>query len=199
MVEVVVARLEERPQVLQGLWAWLCGAERRRASRLRFERDRRRFVAARARLRQLLGARLGVAPQAVEIAYGGRGKPALARRFAGSGLRFNLSHSEGVALYAFSRAGEVGVDLEALRALPEADRIAARVFAPRERATYLALAPRHRPLAFLRLWTRKEAFVKAHGAGLSMPLDSLDVSGLAGVRSFAPLPGFIAAVALHPA
>src|SRR6185503_5297431 len=180
--------------------AWLCEAERGRAARCRFDRDRRRFIVARARLRQLLAARLGVRPESVEFAYGSNGKPALAQRFGGTGLSFSLSHCDELALYAFSRARAVGIDVEAIRVVREADDIAARFFSRRENRAYRALAPGERPLGFLRCWTRKEALVKALGGGLSMPLARLDVSRTPpGWRlcSFSPLPGFIAAAAVQ--
>jgi len=199
-MEVVIARLDEGAEALRAMWEWLCDAERQRALRLRFERDRRRFVVARARLRALLAERLGTRPQALELARAAGGKPQLAPRLAASGWRFNVSHCEELVLYAFSRDREVGVDLEAIRPVAEADAIAARFFAPAERCAYFALASEERPLGFLRCWTRKEALVKALGAGLSLPLERLDASADPGgwrLESFSPLPGFIAALAIQ--
>jgi 4'-phosphopantetheinyl transferase len=198
MIEVVTARLDERAQAVRAMAAWLSEAERQRASRLRFERDRRRFIVARSRLRELLAERLGTRPQALELGCGRNGKPELGPRFAHTGWRFNASHCDEVALYAFARGSEVGIDIEAIRPLAEADDIAARFFAPRERRAYLALAREDRPRGFFRCWTRKEAFVKALGEGLAMPLERLDVSAAPGgwrLESFSPLPGFIAALA----
>ena len=204
-IEVVLTRLDARPEAAGALARSLSAAERERAGRFRFERDRRRFIVARARLRELLGARLGVPPAAVELACGNNGKPALAGRCAHARWRFNVSHCDDLAVYAFSRSREVGIDVEAIRPLPAADAIAAQVFSPRESEAYLAAAPRDRPLAFFRCWTRKEAFVKALGVGLSARLDALDVSegrlgenGAWRLESFSPLPGFIAALASHP-
>jgi 4'-phosphopantetheinyl transferase len=168
--DVVVARLNSSPEDSQARQAVLSAAERQRAEQFFFDRDRRRFIAARARLRELLGERLGVPPASVELAYGRNGKPRLTR----GGLHFNLSHCEDVALFGFSSC-EIGVDIEALRA---------------------GESP-----AFLRRWTRYEALAKAIGGGLGMPLEVLDAARAAGWRlhSFFPLPGFIAAVARHPA
>jgi 4'-phosphopantetheinyl transferase len=132
--------------------------------------------------------------------YAREGKPALAERFARSGWRFNLSHCGELAVYAFSRAGEVGVDVEAVHAIAEADAIAARVFSRREHEDYRALAPSERPLAFFRCWTRKEAFVKALGDGLAVPLERLDASAPPcgwSIESFSPEAGFIGAVAVQ--
>src|SRR5262249_46513026 len=127
-LDVVVSRLDTREAEVREAAELLCPGERQRAERFSFEQDRRRYVAARSLLRRLLGARLGVAPAAVEFVYGGRGKPALAGRFAASGLRFNMSHCENVALYSFARARDVGVDIERVRSLPDADEVAARFF-----------------------------------------------------------------------
>jgi 4'-phosphopantetheinyl transferase len=199
MTEVIMARLNARPEEVRCLRTRLCDAERQRAGRFHFERDRRRFIVARARLRELLAARLDVKPQTIELAYGKNGKPGLAQRYADSGWRFNVSHCDDVAVYAFSRESDVGIDIEAVRAIGEADDIAARFFSRREYAAYSALAPRDRPLGFLECWTRKEALAKALGSGLSMPIEELDVSRAPGwsLHSFAPLPGFIAALACH--
>jgi 4'-phosphopantetheinyl transferase len=215
-IEVAAARLDALPVTVRALSASLCEAEHRRAARYRFDRDRRRFIVARARLRQLLAARVGVRPQSVELEYGRNGKPALARRFAATGWCFNVTHCDEVALYAFSRAGDIGIDLEAIRPLREADDIAARFFSRRENDAYRGLGAQDKPLAFFSCWTRKEAFVKALGDGLCAPLDQFDVSLAPGepaqvlrvepalgdacgwrLDSFSPLPGFIAAVASH--
>jgi 4'-phosphopantetheinyl transferase len=175
-VEVVATTLDVGRESVRALTALLSDAERQRASRFMFERDRRRFTVARARLRQLLAARLGVEPESVELAYGTHGKPALARRSTDSDLRFNVSHSADVAVYAFAGGREVGIDVEVVRAIADADDIAARSFSPRENEAYLALDPQDRPLGFFNCWTRKEAFIKALGDGLSHPLDRFDVS-----------------------
>jgi 4'-phosphopantetheinyl transferase len=189
--EVVVARLDAPAGDLR---ACLSRAELERARRFRFEHLRRRFIVARARLRQLLGARLGVAPEAVELASGANGKPRLAR----GGLHFSSSHCGDVALFGFSPV-EIGVDIEALRPVAEADAIAEQVFSPREKDHYASLAARDKPLAFLNCWTRKEALVKALGDGLSLPLERLDTADPPGwwLHSFFPLPGFVAAVACY--
>jgi 4'-phosphopantetheinyl transferase len=199
-VQVVVARLDPRPDEARALALLLSQAERNRAARFRFGRERRRFIVARARLRELLAERLDVPPESIEFGCAREGKPALAERFARSGWRFNLSHCGELAVYAFSRAAEVGVDVEAVHAIAEGDAIAARVFSRREHEAYRAAAPAERPLAFFRCWTRKEAFVKALGGGLSMPLAELDLAHAPPgwrLHSFSPLPGFISALAVQ--
>jgi 4'-phosphopantetheinyl transferase len=213
-IDVVVTRLAVGPAAVRASAVLLSDAERHRASRFVFDRDAHRFIVARARLRQLLAARLGVRPESVELAYGAWGKPALAPPGADSDLRFNVSHRDEVAVYAFSCGREVGIDVEAVRMIRDADAIAARLFSRREHEAYRALDPRDKPLGFFNCWTRKEAFVKALGDGLSHPLDSFDVSLAPGeptellrlentpgndsgwsLASFFPAPGYVAAVA----
>jgi 4'-phosphopantetheinyl transferase len=215
-IEVVVTRLDVGREAVRASAALLSDAERQRASRFVFARDRRRFTVARARLRRLLSAWLGVRPESVELVYGAHGKPALARRYAAADLRFNVSHSDDVAVYAFSHGREIGVDIESVRAIHAAEDIAARFFSHREYVAYLALAPRDRPLGFFNCWTRKEAFVKALGDGLSHPLDRFDVTLAPGepakilcvgstpgdhcgwtLHSFVPAPGLIGAIVLQ--
>ena len=196
MTEIVVARLDAGAEETRSLESCLSDAERERAARFRFERDRRRFIVARARLREELAARLGVRPEAVRFAYGDNGKP----RLADHALQFSVSHCDDVALFAFSKTAEVGVDIEAIRPVREADAIAIQFFSPLEHAGYAALAPRDRLLGFFRVWTRKEAYVKALGVGFSMALERFDLSVAPRgwhLRSFFPLPGFIASLACH--
>ena len=214
--EVVVARLDVEPEAVCVLATLLADAERDRAHRFAFDRDRRRFIVARARLRQLLSTRLAVRPESVELIYGKHGKPALAPQFADSGPSFNVSHSEDIAVYAFSMGREIGIDIEAVRTIPDADAIAARFFSPRENEAYLALNLRDRARGFFNCWTRKEAFIKALGDGLAHPLDRFDVSlapdepakilrvadapgdacGWA-LHSFSPGPGLIGAIVVR--
>lgn len=175
-IEVVMTALGTQAAQIRAAGVLLSAGERQRAARFAFDRDRRRYIAARALLRRLLGERLGERPEAIEFVYGRRGKPALAPRFAGSGLHFNLSHCDDVAVYAFARAREVGVDIEKVRPIPDADEIAKRFFSRRENLAYRALAAADRGPGFFNCWTRKEAFIKAHGSGLSLPLDKFVVS-----------------------
>jgi len=196
--ELACIALTVPPQRMPALCASLSAAERSRAARLRFARHRRRFIVARAHLRELLGERLQARPESIEFSYGPNGKPALAGRFAASGWRFNLSHCEELALYAFSRSGEVGVDVEAVRELSDADAIAARFFSPAEGAAYASLAAHERPRGFFTCWTRKEALAKGLGSGLASGLETPDASSPPPgwrLQSFSPAPGFIAALA----
>ena len=149
--------------------------EHQRANRFRTETLRRRFLAGRGGLRAILGAALGCPPGEVAFAYGDHGKPRLAGADFGA-FEFNLAHSHGLALCAVSLGRVLGVDLEAIRPLENAERIIGRFFSPREQAEFLALPVPERQSAFFRGWSRKEAFLKATGTGLSTALDSFDVT-----------------------
>jgi len=170
--DVVVARLNLANEAVRAGAALLPACERQRAARLRFERDRRRFIASRALLRALLAQRLAIPPEQIALVYGKYGKPALARHQ----LQFNLSHSGDYTAYAFACDCEIGIDIEEVRSIPEADAIAARIFSRSEQDAYAALPADARSLGFFGCWTRKEAVVKALGEGLRMPLDQFDVS-----------------------
>lgn len=150
----------------------LSEAERDRAARFRFERDKVRFERRRCLLRLLLSRYLGIAPGAVELRYGPQGKPQLLEFGA---LQFNLSHSDGHALFGFAQT-ELGVDLERVRVDQDIDAVSRLVFAPEEKRVLESLPTSERIPAFFRGWTRKEAYVKARGQGLSLPLDSFEVS-----------------------
>lgn len=154
----------------------LSSDERSRAARYHFERDRRRFIAGRAVLRAILGSYLDAEPGVLEFRYAAHGKPQLEEGFDGGSLRFNLSHCRGLALYAVTRDREIGIDLERVQELLDAEAVARRFFSPRENAALQAIPARHRALAFFNCWTRKEAYVKGLGDGLIHPLDEFDVS-----------------------
>ncbi len=169
-VHVLAARLEVPEARIEAFATTLSEDERERAARFVFERDRRRFTVARGALRAILGRCLGVDPAAVPLRTAAKGKPEIGER---SDLRFSVSHSEELALYALARGREVGIDVERLRPLPEAERIAERYFAPEERAALRAVPPDDRAAAFFRLWTRKEAYAKATGEGVFAGLAEL--------------------------
>ncbi len=156
------------------LTAGLSEDERTRAARFVFARDCRRFVVARSALRALLAEYLDVPAAALRFAYGPHGKPALDGNQAALG--FNLSHSGEVAVVAMGWERALGIDVEQWRPLPDLAALAARSFAPRERAVLDALPASEQPAAFFRCWTRKEAFIKATGEGLAHPLDAFTVS-----------------------
>ena len=175
-VHVWCASLDVPWAQLERMARSLSGDERNRAARFHFERDRQRFIAGRAVLRAILGRYLDAEPGVLELRYAAHGKPYLAEGFDGGSLRFNLSHCRGLALYAVTRGREIGIDLEAVQALVDAEAIAKRFFSPRENAALQAIPARHRALAFFNCWTRKEAYVKGLGDGLIHPLDEFDVS-----------------------
>jgi 4'-phosphopantetheinyl transferase len=131
-------------------------------------------VSARGQLRIILGRYLGVEPRAVPITVEHNGKPILDPSL-GSGLHFNVSHSEALAVYAVTQCGRVGVDVERPRYIPNAEGLVERFFTPRERVQFFALAASERQPAFFRAWTRKEAVLKAIGRGVQA-LDQCDVT-----------------------
>lgn len=149
--------------------------EQIRAARYRFAEHRRRFAAARGGLRSLLAKYLGCTAREIVFAYNAHGRPELAYPAAPS-LRFNVSHSSDTALYAFTGLPAVGVDLERHRKVDRLAELAERYFAPAEFAAWEALPPTDRVAGFFAAWTRKEAYIKAHGRGLSYPLDQFVVS-----------------------
>ena len=147
-----------------------------RADRFHFEKDRRAFTVSRGFLRHVIGRYLETNPKAVRFSYGPYGKPALNGEHKNSALRFNMSHSRAVGLVAVTEAKEVGVDVEYIRADFATEDIARRFFSPREVEAFNALPTDQQVAAFFRCWTRKEAYIKAIGRGLSQPLDGFDVT-----------------------
>lgn len=154
----------------------LSADERERAARFHFLKDREHFIAARGLLRLLLSRYLDLPPQQLSFSYSPYGKPALAGERDCTSLRFNVSHSHGVALYAFTLEREVGVDVEYIRQDVVGESIAEHFFSAQEVTSLRALPAGVQPQAFFNCWTRKEAFIKARGEGLSFPLDQFDVS-----------------------
>lgn len=152
----------------------LSAAERERAARFLVESPRTLFVSTRATLRMVLGSYLDQPPATIEFAYPAQGKPVLAGEI--TDLRFNVSHTHGLAALAFTRGCEIGVDVEQLRPECEAGQLAERFFSQEERRALSGLSGPSLQQAFFRCWTRKEAYVKAKGGGLSIPLDQFDVS-----------------------
>ncbi len=144
----------------------LSPAERERAARFHFNRDRSRFEACRSLLRRLASAYAGLAPEALVFGYGPHGKPYLEQ---GSGLHFNVSHSGGVGLLAFARR-EVGVDVERIRAGRDLAGLARTCFSAVERERIFAQPPERQAEVFFEYWTAKEACIKAEGGGFSIPL-----------------------------
>jgi 4'-phosphopantetheinyl transferase len=145
-----------------------------RAARLQRRLDRARFVTSHAWLRGVLSRYLAVSPNAVAFVQSAHGKPSLSA--AGADLQFNLSHSGGMAVLAVCRSTAVGIDVEEMRPIDDCDAIARRHFAPAEWRRWAELPAADQLAAFYACWTRKEAYVKALGGGLSVPLDSFEVA-----------------------
>ena len=181
-VHVWCAALDRDQLSVQRLWPTLAADERARAQRFHFQKDRKRFVVRRGLLRAILGRYQGVEPDRLQFCYGPHGKPELTSDCGGETLCFNLSHSEGLALYAVTRQRRIGVDLEYIRPELVQEEIAERFFSPREVAALRTLSGYMQQQAFFDCWTRKEAYIKAVGEGLSLPLDQFDVSLRPGER-----------------
>ena len=175
-VHVWRASLDVDSTVRERLSAVLSAAEQERAARFAFARDRDRFSVARAILRQLLGGYLREPPQDVVFETLPHGKPILAATARIPSLRFNVSHSHQFALFAFCLEYEVGIDIEKIKPEVAFEGIESHYFSPSERAELEALSRDLRPEGFFLCWARKEAYVKARGEGLKVPLESFSVS-----------------------
>ena len=187
------------------LSSYLSPDELLRADRFVFSRDRHHFTVARGRLRELLAIYLRCAPERLQFRTGRYGKPSLAEDIP---VRFNLTHSYGLALYGFALNCELGIDVEKIRPEFASKEIAERYFSAAERRELSQLPAETQTDAFFLCWTRKEAYVKAHGDGLQIPLDSFDVSLTPGkpatlrsldherwsMRSFSPATEFVASI-----
>jgi 4'-phosphopantetheinyl transferase len=158
---------------LQALRRVLSQEEADRADRFHFEADRDRFVVARVGLRSVLSVYTGVAPHQVALSYGSHGKPRISETASARKLEFNLSHSCDWALVAVTQGQAVGVDIERVRAIADMESIARSIFTPPECDALSHAEPSAKASVFFRLWTRKEAVVKAMGSGLAAPLDRL--------------------------
>lgn len=170
------ATLDQPPGCRRWLLAMLSQEERMRAEDFYFVRDRERFIVRRGVLRSILGAYLRIPPAQLLFEYGYHGKPALQGQPGVTPLQFNVSHAEGLGMYAVSRGRALGVDLERVRPILNLEQITARRFTPEEHAQLIALPPEQQPQGFFRCWTSKEAYVKARGEGLSIPLDRFMVA-----------------------
>ena len=207
--------MDQTPSQRQCFLHNLAADEQARAERFYFERDREHFIVARGVLRAILGGYLNRAPEELSFCYSAYGKPSLAGEFEGDAIRFSVSHSGGVALYAVTRGREAGIDIERIRSDLAVAEIAERFFSPREVAMLRTLPAEAQTQAFFCCWTRKEAYIKARGEGLSLPLDQFDVSLAPGepaavlgtqrdpseasrwsLQELTPAPGFVAALAV---
>jgi 4'-phosphopantetheinyl transferase len=206
------AELAVSSATLDRLNEMLAPVERARASRFRLRRHRRQFIVRRGILRALLARYLAQDPAELEFSYDSGGRPMLHSNAAT--LRFSVSHSDELALYAVSEGRETGVDVERLRSGIATESLAERFFSAREAVALRAIPECRRVEAFLTYWTGKEAYVKARGRGLAIPLDSFDVSPILeektalvsvhqilpdasawSLRRLHPAPGYLGAVA----
>lgn len=169
------AALDHPASRLRSFWQLLTNDERARAGRFLLQRDCDRFIAARGLLRITLARYLGQDPGILRFRYGQYGKPTVVQEIRDH-LHFNVAHSHGLALFAVAWDREIGVDLEQIDASLASEEVADRFFSPREADTLRAVPPHAWPDAFFACWTRKEAYVKARGGGLSISLKDFAVS-----------------------
>lgn len=214
-IHVWCAGLDELVSDLPAFARLLSESERKRADRFQFERDHDRFIVRRGWLRMLLGLYLEIDPANVAFIYESRGKPILCVPKITPPFYFSLSHSDGLALFAGSRHAALGVDVERVRLVAEADQIAAKFFSPHETAVLNAIPEKQKMEAFFHCWTRKEAYLKATGEGIADALPRIEVSLAPGqparllridgdrsaaslwrLSELAPAPGFVGAVAI---
>jgi 4'-phosphopantetheinyl transferase len=147
-----------------------------RAERFRFARDRQRFVECRSIVRRILGRYLEIPAQEIGFRYEASGKPEITENQNPQRLRFNISHSLDLAVIAVVAGLAIGVDIEKIRPEVECLELAQRFFSEKEYQTLLRLPATDKQRAFFACWTRKEAFIKARGEGLSLPLSGFSVS-----------------------
>ena len=178
-VHVWCVPLEFENVQLQEISACLDEDELERAGRYHFERDRRRFIVRRGRLRQILARYLRESADRIGFQYGQFGKPQLAANWHDAGLDFSSSHSDEMALVAVAIRRQMGVDVEKVRTLDDLKGLLKNYFTATERAQLDTLPAEQHLTAFFRGWTQKEALLKATGNGLSFPPDKLSVSLLA--------------------
>jgi len=214
-IHIWSANLLQPDDIVDQLHGELSEDEKERAREYKYDRDRRRFIVSRGMLRRLLGRYLQEEPSRLVFTYGIHGKPDLRMKFLGQDVLFNLAHSEDLALYAFTTELSIGLDLEYVKEIPDADEVASRFFSDRENAILEVQVGRRRLEAFYRCWTLKEAYVKAMGAGMAFPLRRVEVSFTSGgarllevngdrheaarwsMFTLEPAEGYVAAVAVN--
>jgi len=174
-VHVWRVRLDVADGEHETLGQMLSHDEHGRAGRFHFAKDRLQFIIRRAALRNILARYLNAKPASIEFAYTDHGKPILAGAWHHEPINFNLSHTGTIALIGLARHRNVGVDIERIEPARADAKIAARFFSPGERASLAQLAQGSFARAFFDCWTRKEAYIKARGLGLALPLDGFEV------------------------
>lgn len=171
-VHIWQVSLEQLPPTVARLKELLAPDECERADRFHFERDREHYITGRGVLRSILGKYLGISPEKIQFDYGEHGKPALP---GNSPLRFNLAHSNNLMLLAVTLHRELGIDVEYLHLMPEAEGIASRFFTKAENKALRALPESQKLEGFFINWVCKEAYLKALGDGLAKPLDQFEI------------------------
>ena len=171
---------QQHRSLLPNLSTLLSTDEADRRGRFHFESDRQDFTFARGMLRTVLAAYLQTDPRALRLRYSEHGKPSLVFTGPEKDLQFNLSHTQGAVLLGICRQRAIGVDIERVREDFSPQEIATRFFSSAEQQALMSLPKAEQRRAFFRCWTRKEAFLKARGHGLSFPLERFDVSIAAG-------------------
>ncbi|MEG5162036.1 4'-phosphopantetheinyl transferase superfamily protein [Microcoleus sp. AT3-A2] len=168
--------LAQTESCLQSLQQTLSADERTKADRFRFPKDRSQFIVSRGALRAILSRYLNISSHILRFEYNPYGKPSLIVAQGGNTLRFNLSHSGNMAVIAITKNRDIGVDIESINPNFPCLEIAEKFFSPLEHSVLLLLPEHLQPRAFFTCWTRKEAYIKAVGKGLSIPLNQFDVS-----------------------
>ena len=210
-----LACLEKSPYLIQKLATTLSSEEHKRAYRYRFEKDKIHFILSHGILRTLIGHYISKPADQLEFVREDHGKPRLRNEFGKQSIHFNFSRSGTIALYAFTRDQEIGVDVEKIRNVSDMELIVQHYFSKREKSEFFTLPECEKKTAFFNCWTRKEAYIKAIGTGLSHPLDEFDVSlnpreppkllGIKGdsevvsqweIFGFTPSSGYVAAIAI---
>lgn len=168
--------LAQTASCLQSLQQTLSTDERTKADRFRFAKDRSQFIVSRGALRAILSRYLNISSHILRFDYNPYGKPSLIVAQGGNTLRFNVSHSRGMALIAITKNLDIGVDIEGINPNFSCLEIAEKFFSPLENSVLRSLPEHLQATAFFTCWTRKEAYIKAVGKGLSIPLNQFDVS-----------------------
>ena len=174
-IHIWYAALDLPPEQLEIFSLTLSSDEKTRAERFHFDEHRQLFIASRGILRSILSRYSEIAPEQIQFNYGSRGKPEIAESCGVKKIKFNLSHSGKVALYAITRDREIGIDIEKIHPIADAEQIAQRFFSAKEYAWLSELSPSEKPEAFFELWTCKEAYLKAIGEGLAFGLDKFEI------------------------
>ena len=215
-IHIWLAWLDSAESSIDNFQKILSGDEVHRAQRFHFDKDRIRFIVGRGFLRTLLSGYLNCQPIEIKFRYGSYGKPALVAELSRDHLTFNMSHSGDLSLVAIARETELGIDVEQIRNEIDFDRIAEHFFSEREIESLCSLPQHQKSIGFFNCWTRKEAYLKALGGGLSIPLNLFDVSLVPGepaqilkcrgslpgprdwtLQTLVPARDYVAAVAAH--